>query len=280
MLGVCSLFIPASVPRMINASLSVQSDSLIFDLEDAVHLEEKDSARVLLAQALPLFADRNIAIRINCSEGCWREDIELLRSGLVHNIIVPKAKAAHLAQISAILDEMNVDVDIAALIESTESLEELSQIATASPRVKSLLLGGEDYSLELGVERTREGSELLYARTKLANVASAYHLEALDTPFVDTNDTEGLTRDAIYAKGLGFTGKLAINPLQIAAIQKVFYPTEKEILWARRVLDAVADPENSGRGAFSLDGKMVDLPVIRRAEKTLARAGDRGGVRA
>lgn len=272
MLGVCSLFIPASAPRMINASFSMKADSLIFDLEDAVHVEEKDSARMILAYALPLFKNRNIAIRINCSTSCWREDLELLRTGIVHNIIVPKAKADHIKDISDALDSMGVNADIAALIESTESLEELSQIAKSSPRVTGLLMGGEDYSLDLGTERSKAGNEILYARIKIANVASAYHLESLDTPFSDTNDMEGLERDAAYAKGLGFTGKLAINPLQVPVIQKVFYPSEKEVTWAKRIMEAVQRPENKGKGAFSLDGKMIDLPVIKRAEKTMARA--------
>lgn len=272
MLGICSLFVPASAPRMINASFCSQADSLIFDLEDAVHLEQKDSARMLLSQALPLFAGKNLAIRINGSDGCWREDLELLRLGVVKNIIVPKATSEHLHRIAAVLDELHAEVDVAALIECTQSLAELDQIA-ASPRVTGLLMGGEDYSLDLGVERTREGSEILYARMKIANTAAAYHLEALDTPFSDVTDQEGLLWDCRYAKGLGFTGKLCINPLQTASIQSVFRPNAQEVDWARRVLQAVRLPENSGKGAFSLDGKMVDLPVIRRAEKTLARAG-------
>lgn len=273
MLGSCSLFIPACSPRMINAGFSIQADSLIFDMEDAVHQEEKDSARRLLSCALPLFAGRNTAIRINDSSNCWREDLELVRSGLIRNVVVPKARAVHLKQVSELLDKMESEADIAALIESPDSLEELSEIVSASKRIKSLLLGGEDYSLELGVERTGEGRELFYARAKIANTASAFHLEALDTPFVDTDDQEGLERDSRYARGLGFTGKLAINPLQIETIQGVFRPSEQEIQWAARVMEAAALPENQNRGAFSLDGRMIDLPVIRRAEKTLARAG-------
>jgi citrate lyase subunit beta/citryl-CoA lyase len=258
---------------MINASFSVEADSLIFDLEDAVHISEKDSARILLRNALPLFNGRNIAIRINANDDYWMEDLELFRLGIAHNVVVPKARAEQIKQISALLDDMNADVDIEALIESADSLEELSEICRASKRVRGLLMGGEDYSLDLGVERTRKGDEILFARTKIANVARAYDLESLDTPFSDVQDEDGLMQDAKFAKGIGYTGKLSINPLQVKGIQKVFRPEDKEIKWAQKILDAAGMPENVGLGAFSLDGKMIDLPVIKRAEKTIQRAG-------
>ena len=215
MLGICSLFIPASAPRMINAGLSLQADSLIFDLEDAVHAEEKDAARILLFHALPLFRGRNIAVRINAEEGCWMEDLEVLRGGLVRTVVVPKARAGFLKELSRILDSMGLGTEIAALIESARSLEEIGEIACATARLTSLLLGGEDYCLDLGTERTRAGNEIFHARTRLVNAASAYHLESLDTPFADAGDAEGLQSDAELARSLGFTGKLSISPLQI-----------------------------------------------------------------
>lgn len=271
MIGVCGLFVPASSPKMINKSMSTKVDTLIFDLEDAVSIDEKDSARELLLQALPLFKERNIAVRINGDTGCWEEDIEILRGGYVDTVIIPKARATHIKKVSAILDDMGVNTKIAVIIESADSLEELSDIAKSSIRLTSLLMGAEDYSLDLGVERTKEGYEVLYPRMKLANVAAAYHIEALDTPFADTKNIDGLRADAIFAKGLGFTGKLAIHPQQISTIEDIFYPTEKEIEWAKLVLEAVAAPENKGKGAFALQGKMIDLPIIKRAQKTLDR---------
>ncbi len=216
----------------------LQADSLIFDLEDAVHSAEKDTARILLLHALPLFRGHNVAVRINAEESCWKEDLEVLRSGLVETVVVPKARAAFLKKLAGVLDTMGLRTGIAALIESTRSLEELGEIAVATPRLTSLLLGGEDYSLDLGAERTRAGNEIFYARTRVANAASAYHLEALDTPFADAGDLEGLRGDAELARGLGFTGKLAINPLQVSVIRQVFYPSEKEIHWAQAVLIA------------------------------------------
>lgn len=272
MLGVCALFIPASTPRMINAGFSLYPSSIIFDLEDAVSIDEKDSARQVLQNVLPIFRDRNIAVRINSSDACWKEDIELVKTGIVNTLVVPKARAEFIRELSAVLDSWEIPTQIAALIESTESLEELSQIAISSKRVCSLLMGGEDYSLDLGVERTPEGTEIQYARAKLANIAAARHIEALDTPFVNVEDMEALKKDSEYAKSLGFTGKLAINPLQIDTIKQVFLPSEQDIEWAKMVIEAVGKPENKGKGAFSLKGKMVDLPVIKRAERTLEKA--------
>ena len=277
MLGVCSLFIPASEPRMINASLSLQADTLIFDLEDAVHMDEKDSARILLLHALPIFQGRNAAVRINSVDTIWRDDLEVFRTGLVQTVVVPKANPESVKRVSEALNEMHSDADIAALIESAESLEQLNDIIKASNRMTSLLLGGEDYSLDLGVERTRRGEEIFYARVRIVTAAAANQLEAIDTPFSDAKDTEGLIIDTKYAKSLGFTGKLAINPLQVAPIQTTFYPSELELNWAEMVIRATNLQENQGKGAFSLHGKMIDLPIIRRAEKTIARAEKRGG---
>jgi len=264
---------------MINASFTFSANSLIFDLEDSVSLEEKDSARILLQEALPLLSeltDTHIAIRINSEDELWQEDLELLRTNLVQTVVIPKAKTNRLKEIAAKLDQMNIDTRIAAIIEDTQSLEELSHIATATSRITSLLLGAEDFSFDLGVERTMEGEEIRYARMRIANAAAAHGLEALDTPYVDTKDFEGLAQEARYVKGLGFTGKLAISPLQIEIIQSIFNPTEHELRWAALVVEAANLPENQGKGAFSLHGKMVDLPVIRRAEKILARSAGKG----
>ena len=273
MLGICALFVPSSSPRMINAALSSEADTIIFDLEDAVHISEKDSARIVLSYALPLFADRNTCVRINADGGCYEEDLELFRSGLIKNVIIPKAMPEHTKKVSCILDQMNADTDIAVLIETPESLEALREIIASSKRISSILMGGEDYSLELGTERTPGGDEILYPRIKIANMAKAYELESLDTPYADVQNIPGLIKDCEYAKGLGFTGKLAINPLQTGEIQRIFRPSDKEVRWAKRVIEAAALPDNAGKGAFSLDGNMIDLPIIKKAQKILMRAG-------
>lgn len=272
MLGICSLFIPASSPNMINAGLSISCDSFIFDLEDAVSIEEKDSARDILRYALPLFRNKNTAIRINCKDGCWKEDLTLLNDLNINTVVLPKVDEEFVREVSLILDRYNSSTNIALLIERASSLENLSRIATASSRVSSLLLGGEDYCLDMGVERTVGGQEIYYARNRLSNLAHSYNLEALDTPFSDTSAVESLESDSKLAKSLGFTGKLAINPIQISTIEEVFLPSEDEVGWAKLILDAANTPENKGKGAFSLRGKMIDLPIIKRAEKVIERS--------
>jgi citrate lyase subunit beta/citryl-CoA lyase len=277
MLGVCSLFIPASAPNMVNAGLSIDCNSFIFDLEDAVKIEEKDSARDILRYAIPIYDGKNIAIRINCYEGCWKEDLTLFNDFNIDTVVLPKADARFVSEVSALLDQYKSNAKIAILTELATSLENLPQIVKASTRVSSLLLGAEDYCLDMGIERTAVGQEIFYARNRLSNVARSYELEALDTPFSNTSDMESLEKDSLLAKSLGFTGKLAINPLQISTIQNVFLPSRDEVNWAKLVLDAVNDPENKGKGAFSLQGKMIDLPIIKRAEKLLNRYLAGGG---
>lgn len=269
MLGICSLFIPASSVRMINAGLSVDCDTFIFDLEDAVSIEEKDTARDILKYALPLYEDKKVAIRINCKDGCWKDDLELFKYNNVNTIVLPKADEEFVSEVSFILDQYKSNAKIAILIELASSLENLQQIVKASSKVSSLLLGGEDYCLDMGIERTTNGDEIFYARNRLANVARAYELEAIDTPCSDITNMDFIEKDSKLAKSLGFTGKLAINPVQISIIQQVFLPTVDELNWAKLVINAVNDPENKGKGAFSFEGKMIDLPIIKRAEKVL-----------
>lgn len=276
MLSVCSLFIPASAPGMIQAGLSLRPDSLIFDLEDAVSLEEKDAARELLRSALPLFKGKNVAVRINSMDGCWKEDLNLACSPVIRTIVVPKADAKAIATIDAALQDIGGEAHIAALIESASSLENLPAIVESSPRLSALLLGGEDYCLDMGIERSIAGEEIFYARTRICTMAHAHNLEVLDTPFPGTDNFGDLENDTRRAKSLGFTGKLAINPHQITTIQKIFRPSEEELLWARTVVAAASDPANKGKGAFSVKGKMIDRPVIKRAERTVALAQSQG----
>jgi citrate lyase subunit beta/citryl-CoA lyase len=261
---------------MVIAGLSLRPDSLIFDLEDAVSIDEKDSARELLRCALPMFAGKNVAVRINAVDACWEEDLQLACDPAVKYIVVPKADAQTIATVDAGLNRIGCEAKIAALIESPSSLEDLGNIVHASPRLSALLLGGEDFCLNMGIERTVGGEEIFYARTRICNVAHAYDLEVLDTPFSGTDNSTELEIDTRRAKNLGFTGKLAINPHQISTIQRIFLPTEEELQWAQTVVAAAEDPANKGKGAFSVQGKMVDLPVIKRAERALALGQSKG----
>ena len=167
--------------------------------------------------------------------------------------------------------KLSKKIKIIPIIELCISLIEVDVIASLE-RVDGILLGAEDLSKDLEVVRTKEGEEIQYARCRIANACKAYKIDAIDTPFTDTNDKEGLGKDANHSKRLGMNAKSAIHPNQIEVINEVYLPTEKEIIWALRVVKAKEEAFAKGIGVFSLDGKMVDKPVIENAEKVILKA--------
>lgn len=277
MIGRCALFIPAASPAMIKAAMTFEVDALIFDLEDAVAPDEKDAARDLLREALRIFPRKNVFIRINpLGSKYWREDVELLFDPCVKGVILPKAMPQETMEMGKILRSCGPDFMMVPLIEGASAVEEITAITEASSMVKGLLFGAEDYSLSLGVERTAEGDEIAYARARIANIARARGIEALDTPFTDTPNFAGLERDAQKAKAIGYTGKAAINPRHVAVIERVFAVQEDELAKARKIIEAMENAEREGKGAIALDGQMIDAPVVERARKLLERARNRG----
>ena len=273
------LFIPGNNPGMLQNGGVLGADAIAFDIEDAVAPREKDAARFLIAHAL-----RNIdygttekVVRINSLDTFAAEDIKAIVPCRPDALLVPKVNSAEdirqvVAMIKAAERPDQTPVKILALIETPLGVENAFQIACADPRVVAICLGAEDYTAGLGAERTRGGEEIFSARTKLVNAAMAAGVQPLDTPWTDVTDEVGLIEDTRLAKQLGFKGKLAINPRHVEAIHKVFNPTEKEVLWAQRVVDILKEAEAQGSGAISLDGKMIDKPIVDRAERVLALA--------
>ena len=151
-------------------------------------------------------------------------------------------------------------------------MENAFEIATASPRVRALFLGAEDLSADLHCSRTKEGLEILYARTRLVTAAHAAGIDVYDTPFTDVNDDEGIEADSRLARSLGFTGKASISPRHLDAINRCFSPTQAEVDHANEVLAALEEGKRQGRGAVALHGKMIDAPIAARAKRTLADA--------
>ena len=276
------LFMPGNNPGMLQTAAVFGSDAVIFDLEDAVALTEKDAARVLISEALKTINYDNVevVVRINpLSTPFAEKDIDVIARLKPDAILLPKACPEDIANLDKKLTIIEKEegfeegiIKIHPLVETTYGVEKVYETIKASPRVISVLLGGEDLAVDLGVKRTKSSDELLYARTKIINACKACKVDAIDTPFTDTNDYEGLLADTLKAKMFGFTGKLSINPRQIDTIHKGYAPSQFDIDYAQRVLAAKEDAEKQGLGVFSLDGKMVDLPIINRAIHTLDMA--------
>jgi citrate lyase subunit beta/citryl-CoA lyase len=246
------------------------SDAVILDLEDSVLAYDKDAARDLVHNAILSWPNSSVGIHVRINDIAqpeWERDVAMLRNLPIASIVLPKASVDSVRRLAE-----QTDCPITALIETPVGLLDARTIA-AHEQVQALLLGAEDWTKEMGVRRTKEGREIDYARQHLAVVCHAYHKEAIDTPWTDKDDLEGLARDAAYAKSLGFTAKAVIHPNHVDVVNNTFIPSTDEIQEARRIVQ-LADATD--KGAFTLDGKMVDAPIIDKARALLARAARYG----
>ncbi|NLN13988.1 MAG: CoA ester lyase [Tissierellia bacterium] len=270
------LFIPGNNPGMLQSSDILGADGIIIDLEDAVALTEKDAARILVREYLLTFKpEGNYFIRINPLDSPYfYDDLEAIKDLDITGLVLPKASVESMAALEDYLDKNDLDFEVIALIENAMGLETALDIVRASKRIVGLFLGAEDLTLDLGAKRTKESKEIEYARSKIIAAAKAAGIQALDTPFTDTDDLEGLKIDTRNAKDLGMTGKTVISPRHVDIINQVFTPTQKEIDYALRVVEGVKGAKEKGLGAFSLEGKMIDAPIIKRALNVLKTSGD------
>lgn len=276
------LFMPGNNPSMLQSAGILGADSIILDLEDAVSITEKDAARILVRNAIKEvnFYGTEVVVRINpLSSGFGVKDAEEMARVKPDAIMVTKATEEDVSAVCQILTKIEQEegfepgsIKLFPLIETAYGLENIHSIIEASNRVIGILLGAEDLTADLGMKRTREGEEIFYARSKVAAACRAHKIDAIDTPFADMNDCEGFARDIRRCKSLGMTGKAAINPRQVDTIHEIFAPSEDEIDYAQRVIHAMKEAEKEGKGVFSLDGKMVDAPIIARAEGVIKKA--------
>lgn len=280
------LFIPGNNPAMLQNGGVFGADSVILDVEDAVAPAEKDAARILVAEALKNvdYADSEKVVRINPLDTYGALDIAMIVPCQPDALMVPKVETP--ADIAAVVKLVTAaekigqkPVQIIALLETPRGIAEAYQIACADARVVALALGAEDYTAVLGAARTPGGEEIFTIRTLLVNAAAAAGVQSIDTPYTDANDDLGLQNDTILAKKLGFKGKMAINPRQIDVIHDVFNPSEQDIYWAEAVIEAIRQAEREGSGVASLNGKMVDAPIVSRAERVLQMARRLGVVK-
>lgn len=281
------LFLPGNNPNMLINGMVLGADAVIFDLEDAVAPAEKDAARILVRNTMTYmdFRGCEIIVRINSIDTpYWKADVDAILPCRPSLILLPKTgTAADVAEADAYITQVEEKLGLAKntvglmpLIETALGVENAFAIAAASSRVKALFLGAEDLTADLQCKRTKEGREIEYARTRLVVAARAAGVDVYDTPFTDVNDDEGIWTDAKLAKALGFTGKASISPRHVEVINSVFSPTQKEVDYAYEVMDAIALAKAQGKGAIALHGKMIDAPIVARAQRTIDMANALG----
>ena len=281
------LFVPGANAAMISNTFIYKPDSIMFDLEDSVALAEKDTARMLVAHALqhPLYRELETVVRVNplASEFGLLDLNAVVRAG-TDIVRLPKTDSAQdiidmdvaITEIEKACGREVGSTQLLAAIESAQGILAVNDIAKASPRLMGIALGAEDYVRNMKTERSPEGIELLFARSSILHAARANGLMAFDTVYSDARNEEGFLREASLIKQLGFDGKSLINPNQIVLIHNLFAPTQKEVDHAERVIAAAEEAERNGSGVVSLNGKMVDSPIIERAKLVLQRAAASG----
>ena len=278
------LYLPGNEPKfMVNAGLHAP-DGVILDLEDSVHPDEKDAARLLVRNALRCvdFGAAERMVRIN-QLPLGLEDLDAVVPESPGMILVPKVETAgemeEVAQrVASIRREEGVEplIWLMPILESALGLENAFDIASASNAVAALTIGLEDYTADLGVVKTPEGSESLWARSRLVNAAKAAGVQAIDSVYGDVADEEGLLRWGQRARGMGFVGMGCIHPRQIRVIHAAFAPTEHELARALRIVAAFEEAQAKGLGVVSLGTKMIDRPVVLRARKLVDQAREAG----
>lgn len=282
------MFIPASNPGMLRDANIYGADSIMFDLEDSISLKEKDTSRFLLYNAVKTFdyGDTETVVRINSLNMGGIDDIYALVKAGIDVIRLPKTEDA-----KDVLDTEEViekaerkcgreigSTKMMAAIEGPKGVLNAYSIALASKRLIGIALGSEDYVTAMKTRRyaERNSEEILFARSMIVHAARAAGIAALDTVFADVNDVETLRKETEFIKQLGFDGKSVINPRQIPIVNSVFTPTEKEINNAKNVIYAIEEAESKGSGVIALNGKMIDKPIVERAERVLMLAAATG----
>jgi citrate lyase subunit beta/citryl-CoA lyase len=278
------LYVPGSEPKyFINAGLH-GADAIILDLEDSVHPNEKDAARLLVRNALRAvdFLACERMVRIN-QLPLGLEDLEEIVPESPDLILIPKVESAsQVIEASQKIAEIKANYGITRpiwlmpILESALGIENAFAIAQASDRIAAITIGLEDYTADLGVAKTAAGAESLYARMRVANAAHAAHVQAIDSVYGDVADSDGLLRWGEASRAMGFEGMGCIHPIQIEIIHRAFAPTPSELEKALNIVAAYEDAQAHGLGVVSLGSKMIDAPVVQRALKLVARARQMG----
>lgn len=274
------LFIPGNKESMLRKAMDFRPDALVPDMEDSVPDAEKANARKIIAALLPDLAGTGIPVipRVNALDTGWTtDDLAAVVGPSIYGISIGKVHMPDdVHRISALLDDLEAqaglesgDVKLFLWLESARAMVYCYETCIASPRIEGVAFGAEDFTHDMGIERLEDESEVAVARNLLCIAARAAEVRALDTPYFRFRDEQGLRENCVRAKQFGFKGKFAIHPAQIEAINQSFSPSRAEIEYARRVVTAFEEAERVGRGSTSLDGKVIDVPVVKRARALL-----------
>ena len=277
------MFVPGNNPAMVKDAGIYGADSIMFDLEDAVSMAEKDAARDLVYEALQTqdYGDAELVVRVNGQDTpYYANDVRAMVKAGIDVVRLPKAEDAEMvkkldADITAAEKEFGREEGstmLMAAIESAKGVINAYQIASASDRMMGIALSAEDYTTDMKTHRYPDGAELEFARNMVLHAARAAGVAAFDTVFTNMNDTEGFYRETEYIHQLGFDGKSLVNPRQIPMVNKVYEPTKKEIKNAKNVENAIKEAKLKGSGVISMNGQMVDRPVVLRAERVMRLA--------
>ncbi|MCH7625013.1 MAG: CoA ester lyase [Chloroflexi bacterium] len=282
------LFVPGNQPNMLEKATGFRPDAFVPDMEDSVPMEEKANARKTVADHLPALAERGPLVipRVNSLDtGLLEEDLEAVVGPHIYGVSVGKIYTIEdVHAISSILDGLeekaglpNGQTRLLPWIETAMAIVRCYEICSSSPRIAGVSLGAEDFTNDMGIERTKDDSEIAFPRSVIGVSARAADVLALDTPFFSFRDPEGLRENCLGSRKVGFKGKFAIHPAQIDVINEAFSPSPSEIEHAKRVIEAFEEAQSRGRGSTSLDGHVVDVPVVKRAEALLELAASLPG---
>ena len=282
------LFTPGNRIDRMEKAIGLGADAIILDLEDAVSYEEKEPSRRNIRTVLDRWHGPLAYVRINpisasneFSVNQGEQDLDAVVGPNLDGIVFPKAETAEDARrIDEVLARLEQErsippgtIDLMPIIETAKGLWNITQVLSATSRIKRAAFGAGDYTRDLNLEWTPTEEELLYARSQITVASRVTDCEPpIDSVYVRIGDLEGLTRSSKHAKQLGFQGKLAIHPSQVTPINQTFSPTEEEVAWAHRLIAAFADAEKRGLAALNFEGLMVDYPIVEKAKRILALA--------
>jgi len=283
------LYMPGDDLHKIRKGTTLGVDCICMDMEDGVAASRKAEARDTIQQALQSleFGTSEKLVRINpVGSGLELDDLLASLEGHPDGIVLPKVEYADQIRwasqtISAVEKKKGwllEGICLIAIVETARGIINLAQIACADPRLQALIFGSEDLAGDIGATRTPQGWEVFYARSAVVTHASAFDKQAIDQVYLDFHNTEGLLQDCQLGVQMGYSGKQIIHPNQVSPVQTSFTPTDAAIAHARRLVIEFEQHQQFGRGAFALDGKMIDAPIIKAAQRVLERARSAGKI--